>query len=79
MELFLREYQRELFRWAADEVREQVSDQQWMAFWLTSVEERSITDVADELGMSVGSIYIARSRITKRIRDLIRDHEEHTP
>jgi hypothetical protein len=28
--------------------------------------------------MSIGSVYIARSRITKRIRDMIRRHEEQT-
>lgn len=77
-ELFLREYRRELFRWAAERVREQVSQRQWMAYWLTSVEERPVSEVAAEYGMSVGSIYIARSRITKRIRELIRDHEEQS-
>jgi len=76
--LFLKEYRRELFRWAAERVREQVSQRQWMAYWLTSVEERSVSEVAAEYGMSVGSIYIARSRITKRIRELIREHEERS-
>jgi RNA polymerase sigma-70 factor (ECF subfamily) len=78
-ELFLKEYRRELFRWAADRVREQVSERQWMVFWLTSVEERPVGEVASEFEMSVGAIYIARSRITKRIREMIREHEEQTP
>jgi RNA polymerase sigma-70 factor (ECF subfamily) len=77
-ELFLQEYRRELFRWAAEHVRGQVSERQWMVFWLTSVEERPIAEVAAEFEMSVGGIYIARSRITKRIRELIRQHEEQT-
>jgi RNA polymerase sigma-70 factor (ECF subfamily) len=77
-ELFRQEYRRELFRWAAERVREQVSDRQWMLFWLTSVEERPIAEVAEEFAVSVGSIYIARSRITKRIRDTIREHEEQS-
>jgi RNA polymerase sigma-70 factor (ECF subfamily) len=80
--LFLNEYRRELFRWAAERVREQVSQRQWLAFWRTSVEDRPIDDVARELGVSVGSVYIARCRITKRIRELIRelvrDHEEQS-
>jgi RNA polymerase sigma-70 factor (ECF subfamily) len=75
-ELFLNEYRRELFRWAAERVREQVSDRQWMVFWLTSVEERAIADVAQQFGMSAGGVYIARSRITKRIREMIREYEE---
>jgi RNA polymerase sigma-70 factor (ECF subfamily) len=77
-ELFLKEYRRELFRWAAERVREQVSERQWMVFWQTTVEERPISVVAEESAMSVGSIYIARSRITKRIREMIREHEEHS-
>jgi RNA polymerase sigma-70 factor (ECF subfamily) len=76
--LFIKEYRRELFRWAAERVREQVSERQWMAFWLTSIEDRPAADVAQEYRMSLGSIYVARSRITKRIRDLIREHEEQT-
>lgn len=77
-ELFLREYQRELFRWAAEQVREQVSERQWMAFWLTSVEDRSITDVATQYKMSVGSVYVARSRITRKIRELVYRHKEQS-
>ena len=77
-ELFRREYQRELFRWAAEKVREQVSETQWKAFWLTSVENQAIAEVAIELQMSVGSIYIARSRITARIRGFIQTHEEQS-
>lgn len=77
-DLFLKEYRREVFRWAAERVREQVSETQWRVFWRTSVEDRPIADVAREFGMSVGSIYIARSRVTKRIRDLISRHEEQT-
>jgi RNA polymerase sigma-70 factor (ECF subfamily) len=77
-EVFLKEYRRELFRWAAQRVREQVSDRQWTVFWRTSVEGRPISEVAVESAMTVGSIYIARSRITRRIRDLIREHEEQS-
>jgi RNA polymerase sigma-70 factor (ECF subfamily) len=78
-QLFLKEYRRELFRWAAERVRAQVSERQWMVFWLTSVEDRPAAEVAEEFDMSVGSVYVARSRITKRIRDLVRVHQEQTP
>jgi RNA polymerase sigma factor (sigma-70 family) len=77
-ELFLAEYQRELFRLAAEQVRQQVSERQWMAFWLTSVEDHPIAAVAETYNMSIGNIYVARSRITKRIRDLIRGYEEQS-
>lgn len=77
-QLFEEEYRRELFHWAADHVRTQVSEKQWNAFWLTSVDELAIDEVAQQLGMSTGGIYIARSRITKRIRDRIQNYEEQS-
>ena len=70
------ENDRELFRWASERVRSTVTEKVWLAFWLTSVDERLIPDVAAQLEMSVGSVYIARSRITKKIRYLVQQHEE---
>ena len=77
-ERFALEYRRELFRWAAEVVRERVSERVWLAFWLTTVGEQSIADVAAQLGVSVGAVYISRSRITSQITDLIKKHEAQT-
>jgi hypothetical protein len=49
-----------------------------MVFWLTSVEDRPVAEVAREFRMSVGGIYVARSRITNRIREMIREHQEQS-
>ena len=65
------EYQEYLFRWAADQVREEVEGQTWQAFWLTAVENRSPAEVSEQLGLKVGSIYVAKSRVLLRIRDKI--------
>ena len=70
------EYRREVFRWASERVRSVVSESSWKAFWLTSVEDRPISEVAEELGQSVGSVYIARSRIMKRLQGLVGQYEE---
>jgi RNA polymerase sigma-70 factor (ECF subfamily) len=78
-QFYLREYRRELFRWAAERVRLQVSARQWIVFWQTSVEGKAIAEVAVESGMSVGNVYIARSRITKRIREMIETYEGEAP
>ena len=60
-----------MFRWAADEVKGEFAPTTWRAFWLTAVEGRSPADVAAELGLSVGAVYIARSRVLARLRHRI--------
>ena len=65
------EYRRELFRWAARQVRPHVREQTWDAFWSTSVDGRAIADVARELGISVGAVYIARSRVMGRLNEVV--------
>jgi RNA polymerase sigma-70 factor (ECF subfamily) len=73
-----RDYQREVFRWAARGVRDEFEESTWLAFWLSAVEGRPIPAVADELGKSVGAIYIARSRVIQRLRDKVTDYESET-
>ena len=69
--LFEAEYRRRLFRWAADEVKSEFAPKTWNAFWQTAVEGRPPGDVAAELGLSVGAVYIARSRALARLRHRI--------
>ncbi|MCI0681061.1 MAG: sigma-70 family RNA polymerase sigma factor [Gemmataceae bacterium] len=66
-----REYQRNLFHWAAAKVRPEFRETSWQAFWRTAVVGHDINAAATELNVTVGAIYIARSRITARIRQEI--------
>jgi RNA polymerase sigma factor (sigma-70 family) len=69
--LFEAEYRMRLFRCAAEEVEREFKPTTWKAFWLTAVEAREPAAVASLLGVSVGAVYIARSRILARLKKCI--------
>jgi RNA polymerase sigma-70 factor (ECF subfamily) len=71
--LFDAEYRRCVFRWAADEIRSEFTPATWQAFWLTAVGGRPPKEVAAELGLTVGAVYIARSRILARLRQRVEE------
>jgi RNA polymerase sigma-70 factor (ECF subfamily) len=43
----------------------------WRAFWGVVVDGRPAGDVADELGMSVNAVYLARGRVLRRLREAL--------
>lgn len=69
------EYRRALFHWAADRVKESVLPLTWKAFWQTAVEQRDVRLVAQQLCMSVASVYTAKCRLLSRIRSEIERFE----
>lgn len=69
--LWDQEYERRLFDWAAEQVRGGFTDSTWQAFWLTGVEGRGAKETAAALGLSVGAVYIAKSRVLARLRQQI--------
>lgn len=69
------EYRREVFQWAAKQVRTEFSEATWGAFWLTAVQDVSIDDAAEALGRSRGSIYASRRRVMRRIVDVVSEFE----
>jgi RNA polymerase sigma-70 factor (ECF subfamily) len=65
------EYRRELLFWAAEQVRREFRKPTWQAFWLTAVEGVDPKAAAHASGISVGAVYIAKSRVMARIKAVI--------
>jgi RNA polymerase sigma-70 factor, ECF subfamily len=70
------EYRRELYLRAARIVRHDIEPETWRAFELTVIENRSIDAAAVELNKPIGTIYAARSRVMRRLRQVVQDLEK---
>lgn len=70
------EYERSVFRWASAQVRGVVNDQTWEAFWLSSIEGLPVNEVAERLSIRPGNVYLSRSRVMARIKELVAKFEE---
>lgn len=67
-EVFETEYRQSLLRFAASRIQQRVAAKTWEAFQATSIEGQTDQAVADRLGMSLGSLYVARCRVLKMLR-----------
>lgn len=67
------ELQRHFFLAMSRQVRSEFQPSTWAAFWQTAVENHSIQSVAEGLKLSVGAVYVARSRVMARLKELIQE------
>ncbi len=70
------EYRREVFTWAATQIREEFSQGTWKSFWLTAVEGIEVETAALKLGRTRGSVYASRSRVMKRLKQKVEEFDE---
>ena len=70
---FEAEWRRAAFRWASDEVRNELHPATWDAFWMTAVEGLDAREVARRTGRTVGAVYVARCRVMQKIQAKIRE------
>lgn len=71
LEKLEQECSRELLGLAMERVKLRVQPRTWEAFRLTAVEEQEGASVAERLGMKVGTVFVARSKVQKMIREEI--------
>jgi RNA polymerase sigma-70 factor (ECF subfamily) len=63
----------EISRRVLDLVRSEFEERSWLAFHKTAVMGKLPIDVAKELGISVAAVYQAKSRVLRRLRQLLAD------
>lgn len=77
------EKRQSLFRLAANRIQQRVATNTWQAFEATTVHRRSADEVALELEMSLGNLYVARCRVLRLLRieveQLEREHSHIIP
>jgi RNA polymerase sigma-70 factor (ECF subfamily) len=50
-------------------VQAEFEQRTWQAFWRITVEDEKAAEVASSLNMSLGAVYMAKSRVLKRLRE----------
>jgi RNA polymerase sigma-70 factor (ECF subfamily) len=70
------EFDLELLEAAIQVVRGRVAPRTWEAYHLTAREGRPAAEVARALGMRIGSVYQARSGVTRMLQEQVRQLEE---
>ncbi|MBY0523838.1 MAG: sigma-70 family RNA polymerase sigma factor [Gemmataceae bacterium] len=74
--LWDQEYQRGVAYWAMERIRPEFQEKTWQAFWLTAVDGKTPQEVAGQLQMSAGAIYVAKSRVLARLRTEVQQWQD---
>ena len=67
-ELWEREYQRQLMSKAIEIVKPNTEPKTWAAFEMTAMQELTAEQAGEKISMSRGAVYVARSRVTAKLR-----------
>lgn len=64
-----------LYKRALDRIRGEFEAATFAAFWAVVAEGRGAADVASDLGLSLNAVYLAKSRVLRRLREELGDAE----
>src|SRR3954470_5268261 len=70
------EWEDRVFAWACEQVRKDVTDSTWQAFWRTAMDGQPTRGVAADLGLTAAAVYLARHRVLARLKELVRSVSE---
>lgn len=66
---FDKEHDKAVFRQAAETVKQEFQETTWKAFLRHAWNGEPVKEVASDLGISANSVLLAKSRVTRRIRE----------
>jgi RNA polymerase sigma-70 factor (ECF subfamily) len=55
-------------------IRQDFSEQTWLAFWRTTAMDESVSQVAIDMGMSSAAICMCRARVLRRVKETLANH-----
>ena len=70
------DYRQRVFHWVAEKIRGEFQEATWQAFWKTAVDGQAAGQVAEQLEMSVGAVYIAKSRVLSRLKVRVQEVDD---
>jgi RNA polymerase sigma factor (sigma-70 family) len=65
------DFRASLLSWAYEQVRARCEPVTWQAFWLMTFEGHGGEAVSVQLGMSISAVYVAKSRVLMRLKELL--------
>jgi RNA polymerase sigma-70 factor (ECF subfamily) len=68
-----------VYQRALEVIRTAFEERTWRMFWLVVIEDKPAEDVARELQVTVNAVYLAKSRVLRRLRDEFADVIEDLP
>jgi len=69
-------WEQRVFAWACAQVRRDVTEATWQAFWKSAIEDQPGKQVAADLGLSVAAVYQAHGRVLARLKALVQSVQE---
>jgi RNA polymerase sigma-70 factor (ECF subfamily) len=66
------EFQRQLMAKAVETIRAKTEPRTWAAFEMVAIQNQSVDEAVSALNMSRGAIYVARSRVTNKLRQEVK-------
>ncbi len=67
------EYQRQLAADAMEKLKATIEPNTWKAFELTAIDGLTAEEAGQQIGLSKGAVYVARSRVTAKLRSEIEE------